>query len=216
MKSVHQLWGVFAVCLAGIISSPGQAIIEGKVSLPKAPARPASRPRYPAQATPPGPAEPAMAVVYLEGVSTNFAAADTRIEIGQRRLQFVPGLLPIQKGTRVSFPNHDDLYHNVFSYSKAKRFDLGRYQKHEKPAEQIFDQPGVVKLYCEIHEHMRATILVLDTPHFVKTDTNGNYRLEGLPAGKFSLKAWLDEKDIRERVVELKSDSHLRLDFAPP
>lgn len=96
------------------------------------------------------------------------------------------------------------LDHNVFSYSKAKRFDLGRYLKEEKPPVVTFDQPGVAKLYCEIHEHMRGTIFVLETPYFTKTDTNGVFRLPGLPAGRFKLKAWADEKNAFERDVEVK------------
>jgi len=111
------------------------------------------------------------------------------------------------------FPNFDDEYHNVFSYSKSKRFDLGRYRKDEKPAVQVFDQPGVVRLRCEIHEHMRGTILVLDTPCFTKTDTNGVYRLENAPAGNFVLKAWVDEKTIYERSVEVKPGETLKVDF---
>ena len=113
----------------------------------------------------------------------------------------------------VEFPNHDDLYHNVFSYSKTKRFDLGRYRKDEKPAAQLFDKPGVVKLNCEIHEHMRGIILVLDTPYFTKTDTNGHYRLESLPAGRFTLKAWLNEKITLQREVELDTGKILVVDF---
>ena len=63
---------------------------------------------------------------------------------------------------------------------------------------------------------MRATILVLETPHFIRTDTNGAYRLTGLPAGRYTLKAWLDEKQIRERPVELGPDTTLRVDFPSP
>ena len=131
----------------------------------------------------------------------------------QRHFQFAPGILPIRTGTVVEFPNLDDGYHNVFSYSKPKRFDLGRYRKDEKPPSLVFDKPGVVKLFCEIHEHMRGTILVLDTPFFTKTDTAGGYRLEHLPGGKYTLKAWLDEKTVWEQPVELSDSDRLRVDF---
>jgi hypothetical protein len=132
----------------------------------------------------------------------------------QEHFQFSPAVLPILVGTAVEFPNLDDSYHNVFSYSKAKRFDLGRYRKDEKPAAITFDKAGVIKLYCEIHPHMRATVLVLDTPHFTRTDTNGNFRLEHLPAGQFTLKVWLNEKTERERAVTLTDGAALRVDFA--
>ena len=151
----------------------------------------------------------------LEGV---FSARPTNAPapriLGQKNLQFAPALLPIQKGTVVEFPNYDDLYHNVFSYSKTKRFDLGRYRKDERPAAQLFDKPGVVKLNCEIHEHMRGIILVLDTPHFTKTDTNGHFRLEGLPAGRFTLKAWLNEKTSLQREVELEAGKTQHVAFS--
>src|SRR5439155_1298283 len=99
--------------------------------------------------------------------------------------------LPVQVGTKIEFPNLDDTYHSIFSYSPAKRFDLGRYRPEERPIpSEIFDKPGLVTLRCDIHEHMRGLILVLNTPHFVVTDANGRFRLGGLPAGQYTLKAW--------------------------
>jgi hypothetical protein len=77
----------------------------------------------------------------------------------------------------------------------------------------VFDQPGVVRLFCEIHDHMRGTILVLDTPYFQKTDAAGRYRLENLPAGRYELKAWIDDDRVLERTVELRDGARLRVDF---
>ncbi len=114
----------------------------------------------------------------------------------------------------MAFPNGDDFYHNVFSYSKPKRFDLGRYRKDDRPPPVIvFDKPGVVKLFCEIHQHMRGVVLVLDTPYFTCTQTNGEYRLENLPAGHYVLKAWVDEKHEYEKPVSLQPGTPLRVDF---
>ena len=195
-----------------------EATIEGTVALPQPKAGTTAPSRYenkiPGEVGPP-PAP--VAVVYLEGHLASAPATNTTLpaKVVQKAFQFSPAVLPVQTGTAVEFPNLDDSYHNVFSYSKTKRFDLGRYRKDEKPAAVVFDKPGVVKLYCEIHEHMRATILVLDTPYFTKTDTNGNFRLEHLPAGKFTLKAWLDEKTQLERAVDLNDGAILRVDFAP-
>ena len=132
----------------------------------------------------------------------------------QKNLLFSPDLVAVRVGSAVDFPNLDDTYHNVFSYSKTKRFDLGRYRKGEKPGEVIFDKPGVVTVHCEIHDRMRGTILVLDTPYFQKTDTAGRYRLEHLPAGRFVLKAWVSETDVRQQAVELKDGATLHVDFA--
>jgi len=213
-RLIDSLW-LAALLLPGLSRTFAQATIEGTVSLPRPAGEPVPLPRYPNQLVQPAAPDRAVAVVYLEG---QFAATPpghpSSVKVmGQKNLQFTPGLLPIQKGTLVEFPNEDDIYHNVFSYSKTKRFDLGRYRKEEKPAAQLFDKTGLVRLSCEIHEHMRGFILVLDTPYFQKTDTNGHYRLDHLPAGRFVLKAWLNEKSVLERPVELKAGETLRVDF---
>lgn len=156
-----------------------------------------------------------VAVVYLEGQFPEAPTNSIRLtnEVLQLGTQFRPALLPVQVGTSVAFPNGDDFYHNVFSYSKAKRFDLGRYRKNDRPPSEVFDKPGAVKLYCEIHQHMRGVILVLDTPYFTRTQTNGLYRLQDLPAGQYRLKAWIDEKHVYEKPVELQSGQQLHVDF---
>ncbi len=172
-------------------------------------------PRYAGRVGEIAPPDPPVAVVYLEGqfpISHTNTAPMTN-EVLQQGMQFRPAVLPIQVGTPVAFPNGDDFYHNVFSYSKTKRFDLGRYRKTDRPPVEVFDKPGVVKLYCEIHGHMRGVILVLDTPHFTRTDTNGFYRLADLPAGQYRLKVWVDEKHLYEKPVELHPGQHLQVDF---
>ena len=101
-----------------------------------------------------------------------------------------------------------------FSFSPPKRFDLGRYRADERPIpSQVFDTPGLVTLRCDIHEHMRSVILVLDTPHFVVTQPDGRYRLEGLPAGSYTLKAWLDSRTTLEREVEIEEGQSLQVDL---
>jgi plastocyanin len=157
--------------------------------------------------------EPPVAVVYLDGSFPKPTSPPTK-QVVQKDLTFVPSLLPIQVSTRVEFPSLDDTYHNIFSYSPAKRFDLGRYRPDERPIpSQVFDTPGLVTLRCDIHEHMRALILVLDTPYFVMTDTDGRFRLRGLPSGHYTLKAWINSKTTRERPVELKNGETLHVDF---
>ena len=132
----------------------------------------------------------------------------------QRDLTFAPSLLPIRRGTKVEFPNEDEAYHNIFSYSAPKRFDLGRYRADERPVPfQVFDNPGLVTLRCDVHEHMRALILVLDTPHFVLTDPAGNFRLTGIPPGRYVLKAWINSKTTLEQPVELATDAVAQLNF---
>jgi plastocyanin len=206
------LLSVFLIVVARSPAAFAQAVIEGTVRLPKPTAAALNPPHYPNQATQPGPADLPTAVVYLDG-ATGAAAHARPAQMAQRNAQFAPGLLPIQRGTTVEFPNQDDFYHNVFSYSKTKRFDLGRYRKDEKPATQVFNEAGVVRLSCEIHSHMQGVILVLDTPYFQKTDSAGHYRLEGLPAGKYVLKVWISEREVYDQPVELTPDSRIRIDF---
>jgi plastocyanin len=189
--------------------------IEGVVELPPPTAeRPLSQ-RYRTDLEPVvAPSNPPAAVVYLEGeFPRTVKSATSSAEMPQKNILFSPDLLAVRVGAAVEFPNLDDTYHNVFSYSKTKRFDLGRYRKNEKAGTVVFDKPGVVTVHCEIHDRMRGTILVLETPFFQKTDSSGHYRLERLPVGRFVLKAWLSEAEVREQTVDLKSGGTLRVDF---
>lgn len=207
---------LFVQLLGGFLFWAGgqAASIEGRVALPKVQTAPVMIQRY--EIVSKGgviATNPPVAVVYLDGEfppKPDLPVA--RME--QKDLVFVPQLLAIRTGTRVEFPNLDDTFHNIFSYSKTKRFDLGRYRGDEKPVPSVvFDLPGLVTLRCDIHEHMRGAILVLATPHFVITDTEGNFRLEGLPAGTFKLRVWLDSKTTHERTVVLQEDSGLHVDL---
>ena len=203
-----------SIVVAGTSEALGQATVEGRVELPKTKSAPVMTKRYEI-VTKGGvlSTNPPLAVVYLEGPRTRPAQLPTK-QVTQKEMNFIPTLLPIQTGTTVEFPNEDDTYHNIFSYSPAKRFDLGRYRPDERPIPSVlFDKPGLVTLRCDIHEHMRGLVLVLDTPHFTTTDAEGRFRLSGLPAGKYTLKAWVDSKTTREQAVDLKGGSTVQVDF---
>ena len=192
-----------------------QASVEGRVELPKRRAAPIMTKRYEIVTT--GGVlgtNPPLAVVYLEGSFPKHTALPTK-EVAQKELTFIPALLPVQVGTKIEFPNLEkDTYHNIFSYSPAKRFDLGRYRPEERPVpSQVFDVAGLVTLRCDIHEHMRGLILVLATPYFTTTDESGAFRLTGLPSGHYTLKAWVDSRTTREQPVNLKNGSTLHVDF---
>jgi plastocyanin len=189
-----------------------QATVEGTVQLPKPSPDIGINQRYQAD-LPIAPTNPPAAVVYLEGNRPVQLVAHSTAQMAQKGMTFAPDLVAILVGSTVEFPNLDDTYHNVFSYSKAKRFDLGRYRRDEKPGAVVFDKPGAVTIHCDIHERMRGTVLVLDTPYFVKTDAQGRYRLEHLFAGNFTLKAWVTEREVRERPVELRNGGVLHVDF---
>jgi plastocyanin len=201
--------------LFGAIEIPsGAATIQGQVALPKSHSAPVVAQRYEivtrgdVLAT-----EPPLAIVYLEGTFPKPKSLPTK-QISQKNLTFVPSLLPVQVGTRIEFPNLDDTYHSIFSYSPAKRFDLGRYRPEERPIPSVvFDKPGLVTLRCDIHEHMRGLVLVLDTPYFAVTDPQGRFRLSGLPEGHFTLKAWIDSRTTRQQTVEIKSGETMHVDF---
>jgi len=138
-----------------------------------------------------GPSAPFVGVVYLtqEGLQAGSPPEEPAV-IAQRGLQFHPAVLPVSIGTKVAFPNEDNTYHNVFSYSPEKRFDLGRYAKDEAPPLVTFDQAGEIRIFCEVHEHMRAIVLVLDTPYFTTTDSKGNFSLKDVPPGDYTLHVW--------------------------
>jgi len=200
--------------LASLGFARGQAVIEGQVTLARSHSAAVVNKRYAIVAkggvlAP----DPPVAVVYLEGSFAPPAALPTA-QMAQKDLAFVPGLLAVQRGTRVEFPNLDDTYHNIFSYSAAKRFDLGRYRSDERPIpSQVFDVAGLVTLRCDIHEHMRALILVLDTPFFVLSEPSGHYRLSGLPAGHYLLKVWLSSQTTLARPIDLAPGSAVEANF---
>jgi len=207
------------ICVVGLAvtgSANDDASIEGIVQLPAPTVERVLNQRYRTNVEAPiTPSNPPAAVAYLDGDFSSKAkpVAGASAEMAQKNFLFAPDLIAVRVGTAVEFPNLDDTYHNVFSYSKTKRFDLGRYRKDEKPGTVIFDKPGVVTVHCEIHDRMRGTILVLETPYFQKTDSAGHYRLDHLPAGHFVLKAWINETDVRERSVDLKGGATLQADF---
>ena len=196
------------------VALPASATVEGRVELPKSHSGPVQAKRYEI-VTKGGvlSTQPPLAVVYLDGSFPQPASLPAK-QVTQKDLTFIPALLPVRVGTKVEFPNLDDTYHNIFSYSPAKRFDLGRYRPEERPVpSQVFDKPGLVTLRCDIHEHMRGLILVLSTPYFIVTDTAGHFRLSGLPAGHYTLKAWIDSRTTQEKPVDLKNGQTLHVDF---
>jgi len=117
--------------------------------------------------------------------------APRRASLDQRHETFVPYVVAVTVGSTVDFPNSDRTYHNVFSLSKARRFDLGRYPRGQSRSVR-FDRPGEVRVFCEIHSHMSAWILVFAHRYFATTDADGRYRIEGVPAGIYTVAAWND------------------------
>lgn len=102
---------------------------------------------------------------------------------------FVPAVTPVRVGTAVSFPNLDDVRHNVYSFSPPKIFSLSLYLgTHAEPV--VFDKPGEVVIGCNIHDRMLAYVLALETPYFGTTGRSGRVELAGLVPGEYELHAW--------------------------
>ena len=127
-------------------------------------------------------------VIYLDGRVAGRGKHPDPV-IAQRDKSFVPRVLPVRAGTMVQFPNGDQFFHNVFSLSSAKRFDLGKYNTGESRS-QTFTQPGLVKLFCEIHARMKGFVLVLESDAFAVPNANGHFRLIDVPPGEHTLVAW--------------------------
>ena len=169
----------------------------------------------PSAVEPGGPVEPDVlnrrrAVVYFEAAPRGaFEDRESaRVSLDQRNETFVPHVLAITAGTTVDFPNHDRTYHNVFSLSKAKRFDLGRYAAGTSKSVR-FDRPGIVRVFCDIHSHMNAFILVFGHRFFAVTDDEGRYEIDGVPPGTYTLSAWF-EGAVREQRALARDRRHAR------
>ena len=197
----------------------GTATLEGVVPVRPVKVATGTKEKYGARTTTVvDPPDPPTSVVWMVG---SFPPLDSKSvpiakapAMDQRGFQFRPCVMAVQTGTLVSFPNKDPMYHSVFSYSAARKFDLGRYRAGEEPDAVVFDKPGTVSLFCEIHEHMRAQIVVVDTPYFVLTDAKGNFTLPNLPAGSHTFHVWLGPKESFEMTVDLKEGATAKVDWS--
>ena len=163
-----------------------------------------------------GPTDRRRSVVYLDPAPR--AAFDAREEprarMDQKDETFVPHVLAIVAGTVVDFPNNDETYHNVFSLSKPKPFDLGRYAVGNSKSVR-FDRPGIVRVFCDIHAHMSAFILVFSHRYFAVTDSEGRYRLDNVPPGAYNVVAWNEGmREETRKVVVPESGGDVELNFA--
>ena len=114
--------------------------------------------------------------------------------IEQRNKTFAPHVMAIPVGSTVTFPNFDSVFHNVFSLSKVKPFELGMYRSGET-REVKFDRPGIVRLGCNLHANMSAYLIVVDAPHYVVVDNDGSFAFKALAPGKYKVQAWNEHSD---------------------
>jgi plastocyanin len=216
-------WIVLASLLAASPCAAGS--IRGTIHTPAgAGAEPPHMQAYPGSAT----AMPGMhaalrgrvtdAVVYVSQISAPAESAlasapAPRPRLAQKDQAFVPRVVPVAVGTAVDFPNMDPIYHNVFSLSPVKRFDLGKYPRGQSKAV-VFNRTGLVNVYCDIHSDMAAFVLVLPHHAFVQPRADGTFELDGLPPGRYELHVWHPDLNEIVRTVDVGSHGEARVDLS--
>jgi hemoglobin len=130
--------------------------------------------------------------------------------IEQRDKLFAPRVMAVPVGSTIAFPNFDTIYHNVFSLSKPRAFDLGLYKDSEL-REVKFEKPGIVRLGCNIHANMSAYVVVVDAPHYVVVDDDGSFAFKSLAPGNYTVRAWSEksgEPVVSKLVVKAGANKH--------
>ncbi|HEU6448055.1 MAG TPA: carboxypeptidase regulatory-like domain-containing protein [Verrucomicrobiae bacterium] len=157
-------------------------------------------------------------VVYIDDLNvTNLPATNVMevatMKVAQKSAIFSPHVLPIVAGTTVEWPNYDDIYHNVFSMSDAKSFDLGLYKGNPTNKWVTFNHVGRVDVFCSIHANMHCIVLVLPNPYFASTDASGHYAITNVPPGKYKLKAWHERLPADTKKIVVPTNGDVRADF---
>ena len=138
-------------------------------------------------------------------------------EMVQKDKTFIPHVLPIVIGTTVGFPNEDPFYHNVFSFTRGNKFDLGKYSRESPAKEYKFTNagvrmPGVIEIFCDIHRHMKGYVLVLENPFFSRPNDRGRFRISEVPAGKWQVYVWHPLFEYVIRTVEIEPNNVIELE----
>jgi plastocyanin len=157
--------------------------------------------------------EPLPAVAMLVGrvAGGAFTPPSRETRVVQRDTTFAPGVVVVSRGTEVAFPNDDPFFHNVFSYSRPKRFDLGRYPRGESKSV-TFDSPGIVKVFCEIHDWMRSAVVVTENPYHALVSENGSFTIRDVPAGRYELRVWHFDRGDTTVAVEVPAQGTVRVE----
>jgi plastocyanin len=130
------------------------------------------------------------AVVFLESREARAALKPAAgVEVAQAARQFAPQVTVVPVGTAVSFPNRDSVRHHVYSFSATKKFEIKLYVG-TPTAPVVFDQPGIAVLGCNIHDHMAAWVVVVETPYYAQTGADGRVSLPAVPPGSYRLRVW--------------------------
>lgn len=157
-------------------------------------------------------------VIYLEGNpvgAPDTVASSEPLNIQQIDRQFVPDLAVVPVGATVSFPNLDPIFHDVYSLSKSRSFDLGAYDKGQT-RRVTFNKPGVVEIYCHLHPNMAATIVVTANRFYAQPDRNGQFRIPNVPPGHYTLVAWHKTAGFFRQSIDVRADQTTTADFLIP
>lgn len=163
-------------------------------------------------------------VVYLEGASPagseshNFQSQPSQVQqpqIQQIDRRFLPDLLVVPVGSTVSFPNMDPIFHNIYSLSKPKSFDLGSYDKGET-RKVTFQKAGIVDVYCHLHPNMAATILVTPNRWYTRPDRSGQFRIPDVSPGQYTIVAWHKSAGFFRKNITVQSGHTAVADFFIP
>jgi plastocyanin len=154
---------------------------------------------------------PGVSVIYVEAIAgKTFAVPAEQPVVAQRHLMFQPHILPVQQGSTVEFLNSDSVAHNVFWPSvggnKKLAHNLGTWPQNEKRAFK-FDAVGAVPLLCNVHPEMNGYIVVVPTPYFALTSESGEYKIENVPDGSYSLAAWHEGIKNQSKHVDVAGDA---------
>jgi plastocyanin len=192
-------------------------VVRGRVEIGNVHARrPASA--YPSRAVPQVQLAPASevrhVVVYLKDAPIR-EVPPVKVAIRQRDENFVPRVVAVPVGSEVEFPNDDPIYHNVFSLSRAKEFNLGRFPKGQSRGVR-FARPGIVKVFCEIHSHMTATVMVFNHPWFAIPDEEGRFELPPVPPGQREIVAWHERLGDSPRPITVEAGRPAEANFVLP
>lgn len=153
-------------------------------------------------------------VVYVENES-GAKPPPAHAVMNQRKKRFEPEVIVVPVGSTVAFPNNDPIFHNVFSLSGPKKFDLGFYSAGQAREVQ-FSKPGIVQVYCHLHSNMSAAVVVTPGGHFAKPGPDGRFQLDGLAAGEYRLVVWHKAAGFFRRTIRLRDGEEAALDFVIP
>lgn len=153
-------------------------------------------------------------VVYIDDVPGEFKPAEKHAMMDQKNLTFIPHVLPILQGTTVDFQNSDDVLHNVFSPDKcANKFNLGTWPKGEKRSYTFKELGCVSVMLCNVHPEMESWVLSLQNPYFFKTDKDGVFTIENVPAGKYAVKVWHQKLKGKPQTIEVPESGDVTVNF---